>query len=198
MNRYRALLVGEAPKACGCAPLRGRVGNALIVASGLSRAEFDRVFVRTNVFTVPQQSHGKGASFPMTAARVEAVRLQRRCRARVVVLLGKRVASAFGIDPTYFEKSKIHSCDVFVVPHPSGINRWFNEANNRVRFSRFMRSIVAMIKNDDGRHDDDKRKRIVKRKASNLSAKHKAAVAAGVKAWWDKRRAEKSKEPRES
>lgn len=94
----------------------------------------------------PGESHGKGAAFPIVAARVRAEAVARRfVFDRAVVLLGKRAARAFGIrEPEYFRPvSRMEwRATVFVVPHPSGVNRWYNERRNVRRMRRFMTAIA--------------------------------------------------------
>lgn len=185
MRCYRTLLVGEAPNDRGGAPLRERIGDVLLASSGLSAMAFDRVFARTNVFERYPGRLGKGAAFPIKHAQIRATQLRRRCRSRVVVLLGKRTARAFGITVKYFDEARIGQCRAFVVPHPSGINRWWNDVNNRARFATFMKEQAHMakkaLKNGEGKPS--------KRKGVPLSDAHKAEVSKSIKAWWAKRRA---------
>lgn len=112
--------------------------------SGLSFDEFLRTFDRANLLPLwPGPSGRKGAAFPVVAARLLADRMIGRFRFdRTVVLLGKRTAAAFGLSVGYFEPVMIGRATVLVVPHPSGVNRWFNEPANVRRMARFMRRIV--------------------------------------------------------
>lgn len=52
-------------------------------------------------------------------------------RGRLVVLAGKNVARAFGVRAEYHEWLVSPGCRAVVVPHPSGVNRWWNSADNR-------------------------------------------------------------------
>jgi hypothetical protein len=76
---------------------------------------------------------GKGSAFPVDKARRAARRLERRAfPGRVVVLLGRRVCSAFGLATLAPLDCEVHQ-DALVVhlPHPSGVNHWWNERANR-------------------------------------------------------------------
>lgn len=103
-----------------------------------------RVFARSNVLSAwPGASCVKGAAFPLGQARIRAALLSRRfVRGRTVVLLGFRTARAFGVRGGYFTRVRIRGADVVVVPHPSGVNRWFNDPDNVTKMRRFMRSLV--------------------------------------------------------
>jgi len=142
----RPLLVGEAPNRTGDArrPLDGRVGARLAGFAGLDVAAYRRRFARVNVLGAwPGASGGKGAAFYHDVAAREATRLRRRFRGRrTVVLLGQRVARAFGVRPDYFVERRVAGARVFVVPHPSGIVRWYNDPANVARMRRFMRAVA--------------------------------------------------------
>ena len=64
----------------------------------------------------------------------------------MVVLLGLRTAAAFRISVVYFEPMSRGSATVYVVPHPSGINRWYNSRWNVKRMARFMRHVARKLK----------------------------------------------------
>lgn len=59
-----------------------------------------------------------------------------------MLLLGYRVAAAFGVRREYFARQKIGTATAVVVPHPSGVNRWWNDSENVRRMERFMRGLV--------------------------------------------------------
>ena len=50
---------------------------------------------------------------------------------RVVVLLGNDVRKAFGVPPLLLHPQVIGGTTYRQVPHPSGLNRWYNEDKNR-------------------------------------------------------------------
>lgn len=70
---------------------------------------------------------GKGDAFDPAAARARARRMR---LAPIVVLAGKKVAKAFGVVAPYLEWTTLRGRRVVVVPHPSGINRWWNDSKN--------------------------------------------------------------------
>lgn len=55
-----------------------------------------------------------------------------------VFLVGHRVAAAAGLSTDYFRWMKIGSVPAAVIPHPSGVNRWWNDVENRLEFRSFV------------------------------------------------------------
>ena len=49
---------------------------------------------------------------------------------RTVVLLGQEVVRAFGIPPVLLHPQVIGGTTWRQIPHPSGLNRWYNDAEN--------------------------------------------------------------------
>lgn len=101
---------------------------------------------RMNLVEVPVGKNGKGDAFPMAKAAKLAKKLidSRRLNHRFVILLGHNVAKA--ILGTRFQVLLWipvvagFNC-VFmaaVVPHPSGINRWWNDRKNRRKAEKFL------------------------------------------------------------
>jgi len=145
----KPLLIGEAPSKNEVTetPLEGRVGRRLAELAGLSYAAYLEHFDRVNLLHVRQDTKEKGFEFDLAAAREEAKRLRQSgvLRDRPVVLLGHRVADAFGVRLTmkYF-----HGCPsgqggmLWLMPHPSGLNRWYNDPDNVKEASGFLRGLV--------------------------------------------------------
>jgi hypothetical protein len=121
----------------------------------------------------PGPGHGKGSAFPMDEARlkarelVEAIRIPvprtrlqtvrsfhvwngvKFYKPKVVLLCGHRVASAFMIHRAkYFvtdlECRRVAGLPTVVVPHPSGLNRWWNEPQNREQGKMFLDGLGQM------------------------------------------------------
>jgi hypothetical protein len=84
---------------------------------------------------------GCGDAFPMLEARLAARRFK---MARRTALAGRLVAQAFGLGRVpYFEWRRFGRDDVVVIPHPSGINRWWNDRHNRARVGVFLQGLVS-------------------------------------------------------
>jgi uracil-DNA glycosylase len=141
----KPLIVGEAPSKNEVTerPIEGRIGQRLAACAGLSFDEFLQRFDRVNLLHVRQDTAEKGFTFDWTAAREEAKRLERNFVAgQTVLLLGKRVAISFNVPDDYFVSCMRSGAILYTLPHPSGVNRWWNEVANLERMSKFMRYIV--------------------------------------------------------
>lgn len=76
-------------------------------------------------------SSGKGDRFPTKAARESAARMIPLFAGRRVIVAGIRVAAAFGMrGVAVLEWRESLDATVLVMPHPSGVCRWWNEASN--------------------------------------------------------------------
>lgn len=148
----RVILVGEAPSKNEVTetPIAGRIGRRLAACAGLSFDEYMARFERVNLLHVRQDTKAKGFEFNAAAAEREALRLRTTWGSfriaynpRVVILLGKRVARAFGVPQDYFTLHRLDH-EFYVLPHPSGINRWFNEPANTEKFSAFLKEIIRL------------------------------------------------------
>ena len=90
----------------------------------------ERVFAR-NVLDRWPGKNGKGDAFPMDEARRAVLRM--RIRGRPVVLVGKTTAAAFDVRREFFEWFALRGKRAVVIPHPSGVNLWYNDGANRER-----------------------------------------------------------------
>jgi uracil-DNA glycosylase len=141
MNGFRPLFVGEASDG---PPLAGRSGRRLAALSGLPNVESLLSLVRAeNVFPRRPRGSKKGDAFPKLEAR-RAARLIDFAGAFPVVFLGKRVASAFDVRAGYLEMVDFWGRPAFVFPHPSGVNRWWNDPANEERARAFMRDLIFL------------------------------------------------------
>lgn len=144
MGSLKPMFVGEAPSKStaryGGHALTGETGRRLAEWSGLSAAEFRAAVECRNVYTtLPERwAHVRAAEF----ARVlwSAPETQ---RAPLVVLLGARVARAFGFThAVHFEVYQTGGPAVAVIPHPSGLNRFWNDQTNIARAETFLRRVL--------------------------------------------------------
>lgn len=142
----RPLVIGQAPArgSDDTLALAGRSGARLrkllcCPAEEDFRARFDSF----NVLPKWPGKAGKGDRFPHRIAKSIASRI-RFCSGPVLLLGG--AAGAFGVS-SWFEWEMLASGDTSDVwgcalPHPSGVNRWWNEADNKERAERFFKSNV--------------------------------------------------------
>ena len=142
---HRVALVGEAPSpafrpdvhdpnhyAMYPYPERSAAGR-LKKLLGWSRTEYLQVFARANLL-----DFYPGQTFPLAVARPLAAPLAQRLAPRPLILLGRGVAGAFSL-PTqevcewqdYLLGSTL--IRAAMIPHPSGLNQWYNQPGNRER-----------------------------------------------------------------
>jgi uracil-DNA glycosylase len=144
----KTLLVGEAPArtTVGARPFSGRTGARLAELAGVERLR-DSFEVVNLLDRWPGPTGAKGSEFPMEVARARAAAMVPRLvlRRRRVVLVGRRVAGAFRLARLpYLSWERIDGlAEVAVLPHPSGVNQWYNDPGNVERARRFLREAAA-------------------------------------------------------
>lgn len=140
----RPLLIGQAPSRDSdpARPFSGRSGRFLERLAGLPEGGLAVAFELANlVDRWPGASpRGKGDRFPKNLARLAADRFD--LRGRTVVFAGLAVARAFGFakPPVGFAPHRGGLC--VVIPHPSGVNLWWNDPTNRALAADVLRSLV--------------------------------------------------------
>lgn len=129
-------VVGEAPGPRPGVPLEA-ARKRLAGLCGVSPSVLaDRMEWVNLLAAWPGYGPSGGSTFPMDAAREAAARLS---EVRPLILLGKRVAKAFGVEQPWFWWVD----NIAVVPHPSGLNRWWNDPQNTARATEFWKLVIA-------------------------------------------------------
>ena len=148
----RPLLVGEAnphsvdPRHALWPTPPGAAGGRLMRALGMSRGDYLGTFDRANLFIRPP------AKWSVAAARARAEELLKRADGAVIVLLGARVASAFGAAhlAEFTIGPDLSGRQTFArLPHPSGRCRAWNEEGAEQRLRSLMDDVLALA--DPGR-----------------------------------------------
>ena len=147
----RLILLGQAPGSGDDSdPLMGSVGRRIAELADLEFPdEYRATFTRLNVLDFfPGKSGEKGDRFPLAEARRRVVELAPEFEKGVVIALGRNVLRVFGLqDLSWFETSAVEVAGVKVLlhafPHPSGVNHWFNDPENREWFGRELRDVIA-------------------------------------------------------
>jgi uracil-DNA glycosylase len=149
----KPIVIGEAPNRAAGAddtrPVQGRAARVLCELAGWEPADgatLQKKFFAINVLGEWPGSAGKGSAWPVERARKNAATLCLTLNGRrAAVLLGKRVAQAFGVDAEYGEWREADDAVPIrhvVVPHPSGINRALNDPELRKRTGEVLREAV--------------------------------------------------------
>lgn len=137
------LILGEAPsrQTRGMPPLSGMTGRRLSALLGVPRESWGAAGVEAaNVLARWPGRSGRGSAFRLTQyARRNALKTLASAPVGArALLLGKRVASLVGFaDQCYFEWQPVGGLLVAVVPHPSGVNHWWNDPSNRALAAEF-------------------------------------------------------------
>jgi uracil-DNA glycosylase len=143
-------IVGEAPSQSSDPkkPFHGASGARLAQLAGLGGVrDLERAARLVNVLQRwPGFGHAgeKGSKVPIAKAKRAAKKIE---LVGVVVLAGRRVARAFGLDDApyfqWFRTDRHGPCNLVVVPHPSGSNRFWNYPENRELARAFFLRLFA-------------------------------------------------------
>jgi hypothetical protein len=86
---------------------------------------------------------GKGDAFDHTKGNVTAADVLLDWRVERIVLLGKNVARCFGFrDLPFLAEIRIYGRRFLIFPHPSGVNRWWNERRNERRAQQLLQRFL--------------------------------------------------------
>lgn len=150
MATKKIIMIGQAPGQHGD-PSSPLASKRLADLCGLSVWEFKDRFDRINLLATWPGKRGKGDEFSMTEARISAMEMVGSLSGRRVIFVGKQVARAFQFFGTdYFTWEEFGSMLVCLIPHPSGVNRFWNDPERVEQAQGFLRSLIA-------RPDDSKR-----------------------------------------
>ena len=144
IETHKIGLVGQAPSRRGDPrkPLAGPNGQKIARLAGMSYDEL--IACRRKHLNTHNGNSGKGDAFDHAKGRVNAADVLLDWRVERIVLLGKNVARCFGFrDLPFLAEISIYGRRFLIFPHPSGINRWWNERQNERRarqlLQRFLR-----------------------------------------------------------
>lgn len=152
-ERERIAVVGEAPSR-RYGPFAGPWYSRLAELAGVGQVPGLLLrFDLHNLLERPQPRSGKGAHFPETVAATQARKMRKRLSGRKVILLGRRVAKAWGLGKAEYlrwmtiaepgAKGLARNVGrVAVFPHPSGVDRWWNDEGSIERARGFMHAAV--------------------------------------------------------
>ena len=140
----KILLVGYCPSHSGSPerPLDGPgTGHRLAKLCGLSHKDYLEKFDRVNLhYDTPV----KRDRLTREVGSVSADAMMRRNKGRRIVLLGDEVRVAFGYAKDSIAEWVVldDGTRVSYIPHPSGLNRWYNETDNTRRVEKFLRELI--------------------------------------------------------
>lgn len=146
----KPLLIGEAPAPGSHAndpAFSGRSGHRIAELIGGSLFKhFDTI----NLLEDHQPREQKGSSFDLPRAREVAKGVLVGVEdGRTLVLAGRRVAAAFDVVfLKYLQKTVLKlpgkkRVTVFLLPHPSGVNRWWNDHDNVEKARHLLLTVIG-------------------------------------------------------
>jgi hypothetical protein len=145
IETHKVGLVGQAPSRLGdpSKPLAGPNGQRIARLAGMSYGELIACR-RKHLNRDYIGKRGKGKAFDQAKGNVNAADILMDWRVERIVLLGKNVARCFGFrDLPFLAEIRIYGRRFLIFPHPSGVNRWWNERRNERRarqlLQRFLR-----------------------------------------------------------
>ena len=146
----KILLVGQAPSRTGVNPLEALTPTSssgkLMNLMGLTEDEYMTSFQRVNLideYPGPLAS-GKGDKFPLRQARDKAKRILQQMSEYHILCIGKRVGQCFNLDQCFVWEDRIQCYPltrnrIAMIPHTSGLNRFYNDPRNLDRAKAFLR-----------------------------------------------------------
>lgn len=124
--------------------LTGAVGRRLATLGGLTVLQYLRRTERRNLL-----DRWPGYQFPAREAREAALRMQPELDGRRVIFMGKQVAQAFWCGRyellQWWPGRRVtaggeeRTWEFAIVPHPSRLNRWWNEPRHGRKAADFLR-----------------------------------------------------------
>lgn len=116
----------------------GAAYRKFAIPLGFDLDEWLWAFKRVNLLNFYPGSAGKGDKFPIDLAERAAMRLEPMMSGFRVLLVGQLVARAFLVPRIeYCRWNRTAEYDYAVVPHPSGVNRWWNDPANVAHFDEW-------------------------------------------------------------
>lgn len=143
---HRFLIIGEAPAPNGDLMFDGASGTRLCKLTGLRIEELHETFALINL--LPEYP---GPKFPLKRGQEAADTLFRYRTWRgweAVLLAGRSVAASCGVmfGTPFFLWFYSRETACAVIPHPSGLNRWWNDKSHWEEAEQFFRGLVAIEK----------------------------------------------------
>jgi hypothetical protein len=134
----------HARRRCARLAITGSVGEFLAALLGVHRLALYRDSTRLNLNASWCGKAGKGDLFDEAEGRLTAADVLAAGPAgEKIVLLGKGVARCFGLRGEFLSVHRVAGKQLLVFPHPSKVNRWWNDAANRRRAARALRDFAG-------------------------------------------------------
>jgi uracil-DNA glycosylase len=123
----------------------GRSGQKLAQLAGVKHEDLTAYFDMYNLIPYWPGKAGKGDAFPKEEAKQYALNIWAWEHSRVI-LVGSAVADVLGYKGPHCLWILFRGKWVAYVPHPSGINRFYNDKKNVATVSRFLKEAVSHVR----------------------------------------------------
>ena len=157
MTGKKILLVGQAPSRNGGygekaldAGIPSSASGRLLKLFDMSREEYLDRFKRLNLldYWPGALKSGRGDKFPILEGRKSAQRIQKQISEYHILCIGKRVGKCFNMDDCFKWEEYIHCYPftrnrVAMIPHTSGLNRFYNDPDNIQRTKTFLQELIS-------------------------------------------------------
>jgi uracil-DNA glycosylase len=141
----KPLFIGRCPGRDGSLPLEGK---AAILFAGLIGITTETFLAGVDRVNLVDEYYSGYLSLPTAHRAARAIRLGIGDRECHIILCGMDVARAFGVyGHAYFHwiKDWQYAGQRFaIVPHPSRLNRWWDEKMNRSRARKFLTNLWSL------------------------------------------------------
>jgi hypothetical protein len=127
---------------CARLAITGSVGEKIAALLGMHRLEFYRDAIRLNLNARWNGKAGRGDRFDTEEGTRVARGILRESPVRVVCL-GAAVSACFGLDWTPLGCPCVGATRFCMLPHPSGLNPWWNDPLNRAGAARTLRDFCS-------------------------------------------------------
>jgi len=140
------LMIGQAPSRASRPGDRALFSAAKKLGALIGSGEdgFWRAFETVNLLGEFPGKSGKGDAFDWRAAAEGAGRIDPAGR-EAVVACGRGVARALGVKAGFLEWTIWRGAPLLVLPHPSGVNHWWNDPENREAAAAALKKAAALI-----------------------------------------------------
>ena len=146
----KPLLIGQAPgpNTDPTRPLyplpRSSAGGRLAEFMGLEPKLYNSIFDKVNLLNEFPGRGKRDDKFPLRDAMIAASAMRPLLKGRDVILIGRNVALAFGLQLEFHTWTDMFTPAnwIAVVPHPSGRNHWYNSPENRVIAREFWKTLL--------------------------------------------------------
>lgn len=137
--------MGQAPSRTsqGKSPFSGKSGKRLAELAGIPQTDLNKYFKMVNVLEYWPGRSGKGDAFPKGKVPDRLRKLVASHPATIFV--GRGVADRFRFNPREFLKWYPYPRGkraAAILPHPSGVNHWYNDRGNVKEAEMFLRGII--------------------------------------------------------